>query len=114
MVFRQVEPGWECSGSGPSVCRRVGAGAGADASSPYSAVAGDAAPRGPDWRPETDGALLPNLPGAGWQQADSSKGGGSAWVATAFVSLAAIGMSLALGGVLFKKWDAIRDALPQA
>jgi len=93
------------------VCRRVGAGAGA--SSPPSTTGG-AAQRSPDWHPEIDGALLPSLPGAGWQHADSSKGRGGAWVATAIVSLAAIGVSLALGGVLYKKWDAICDALPQA
>ena len=108
---RQVEPGWECSGSSPSVCRRVGAGSGA---SSLPSTVGDAAQRGPAWRPETDGALLPGLPGAGWQEADHGSGGGNAWVATAFVSLAAVGLSLALGGVLYKKWDAIREVLPQA
>ena len=108
----QVEPGWECSGSSPSVCRRVSAGASASGT---SSAANDAAPSGPAWRPDTGGALLPSLPGAGWQQAGGdSNGGGSAWLATAFVALAAIGVVLALGGVMYKKWDAIRDALPQA
>ena len=107
-----MEPGWECSGSSPSVCRRVGAGAGASST---PSVAGDAAPSDhPAWRPDTDGALLPSLPGAGWQRADRDGGGGSAWVATVFVVLAAIGVALALGGVVFKRWDAIRDFLPQA
>ena len=106
----QIEPGWECSGSSPSVCRRLGTSASAARPDAPDGVR----PSSSAWQPDTDGALLPELPGGGWRQGDHDGGGVGAQIAAGFVVLAAVVAALALAGVLFMKWDAICEALPQA
>lgn len=91
----QVEPDWECTGSSPSLCRRIGS-------------SGDPAASHTDG---SSGSYFPDVPGAGWHRGGSNRGHG--WLFTTLgVVLAAILIAVLVAGVVYKR-EVIFDIFPQ-
>lgn len=90
----QVEPDWECTGSSPSLCRRIGS-------------SNDPAASHTDG---SSGSYFPDVPGAGWHSGGSS---GHGWLVTTLgVVLAAILIAFLIAGVVYKR-EVIFDLFPQ-
>ena len=95
-----MEAGWECTGSSPSVCRRVGSQSKPGAPGSFHPAS-------------SSGGFFPgNVPGAGWHTGSGGSGGRS-WATTVFGVLVASAMVAALAAGVYYRREAIYDAFPQ-